>query len=47
METLKDKGVEFFQVDKTEFVEKVQPLYDEVTKEPLIKDYIERIRNFE
>lgn len=47
MDSLKDKGVEFFQVDKTEFVEKVQPLYDEVTKDSLIKDYIERIRNFE
>lgn len=47
MDSLKNKGVEFFQVDKTEFVEKVQPLYDEVIKDSLIKDYIERIRNFE
>lgn len=47
IDSLKEKGVEFFQVDKTEFVEKVQPLYEEVSKDPLIKDYIEKIRNFE
>lgn len=46
VDTLKEKGVQFFQVDKDQFVEKVQPLYDEVMKDPVMKEYIEKIRNF-
>ncbi|WP_410207586.1 TRAP transporter substrate-binding protein [Fusobacterium sp.] len=46
VDTLKEKGVEFFQVNKDDFVEKVQPLYDEVMKDEVMKEYIEKIRNY-
>ncbi len=46
VDTLKEKGVQFFQVDKDQFVEKVQPLYEEVMKDPVMKEYIDKIRNF-
>lgn len=46
VDELKDKGVQFFEIDKTEFVQRVQPLYDEIMKDSLMKKYIEKIRNF-
>lgn len=46
VDELKEKGVQFFEVDKTEFVQRVQPLYEEIMKDPLMKEYIEKIRNF-
>ena len=46
VDELKEKGVQFFEVDKTEFVQRVQPLYEEIMKDSLMKEYIEKIRNF-
>lgn len=46
VDSLKAQGVQFFEVDQNEFVEKVQPLYNDVMKDPLIKTYVERIREF-
>ncbi|WP_047382892.1 TRAP transporter substrate-binding protein [Cetobacterium sp. ZWU0022] len=47
VDSLKENGVQFFEVDKTEFIEKVQPLYNEVMTNELVKSYVEKIRNFE
>lgn len=46
VDILKEQGVQFFTVNKDEFVQKVQPLYEEIMKEPLMKKYIEKIRNY-
>lgn len=46
VDILKEQGVQFFTVNKDEFVQRVQPLYEEIMKEPLMKEYIEKIRNF-
>ena len=46
VDSLKAQGVQFFEVDQNEFVEKVQPLYNDVMKDPLIKTYVERIKEF-
>ncbi len=47
VDNLKGKGVQFFLVDKESFVQRVQPLYDEIMKDPMMKEYIEKIKNFE
>ncbi len=41
VDSLKAQGVQFFEVDQNEFVEKVQPLYNDVMKDPLIKTYVD------
>lgn len=47
MEVLKDNGVIFSEVDKESFIEKVDPLYDELAEEINATDVLEMIRNIQ
>lgn len=47
LEEVKKAGVEVFRVDKDAFREKVQPMYDEFSKDPKLKILIDKIQKTE
>lgn len=48
MKVIKEAGVEIVRPDKSAFVEKVKPLYDQYQEnQPRVYELLERIRNFE